>query len=201
MRTKLKSKTKMKTKALIVLLLFSVVSFAQTKKERETRVEKDVLPQAILTFVNQLPENTKRLRFYKEVDGTKESFETKFKYDGNHYSCEFDPNGKLEDIEKLIKEKLIEDIALQDIENHLETNFRKWKFLKIQEQYIPKPDVDSKVFLKTIFEKNSEISGYEIIIEVTKNKKRTLKEFQFDAKGKFINMRDIAPASYGHVLY
>lgn len=194
-------KSKLKMKLLLYMLLFSVFAIGQTKQEFETRIEKDVLPKAMQNFINKLPKDTKRIRFYKEVDGKKESFEAKFKHDKNHYSCEFNTNGTLEDIEKLIKKKHLKNEAFSNIERYLQNNFQKRKFLKIQEQYLPESDENPIVILKSIFEETSKISGYEIIIEVTKDKNRALKEFQFDADGKFINLRDIAPSSYGHVLY
>jgi hypothetical protein len=49
--------------------------------------------------------NFKRVKFYKESDGDKISFEAKFKYKKQHFSVEFFASGVLEDIEILINKK------------------------------------------------------------------------------------------------
>lgn len=189
-------------KILTILFLFSMFSEAQTKQERETRIDKNLLPTEIQTFINLLPKNTKLLRFYKETDGNKDSFEVKFKYNGSFYSSEFSTDGQLEDIEKLIKKRHIDASILAEIENYFDINFRKSKLLKIQKQFLPKDSKDDFTFLKSILKKETNTkTNYEIIAEVTKGKNRTLKEFLINSEGQFLNMRDIARSSYGHVLY
>ena len=143
----------------------------------------------------------KRLRFYKEIDGDKTAFEVKFKLHKNYYSAEFDTNGNIEDIEVLAKPKDIENQALLRIETYLNNTFKKSKFLKIQKQYVVE-NTDAKTLLYDIM--GNEIEHrvrYEIIAEVTENKKRNLREFLFDTDGTFIKARIVAPSSYGHVLY
>lgn len=192
------------SKYLLLFLILSVgfIGFSQTKQEREFRIEKSELPEAVISFIANLPDNSKRLRFYKEVDGKKQSFEVKFRIKKTYYSAEFDTNGKIEDIEVLTKTRQIDPAILNTIETYFENNFKKTKFLKVQKQFLPIENTSPNDLLKSIL--NGELdtqAHYEIIAEITENSTRNLREFNFDQSGKLISSRVVAPSSYGHVLY
>ena len=73
----------MKNKLLILSLVFSFYSclvISQTKNEKEERIKLSELPSSVREIVGTLPKKIKRLKFYKETDGRKNSFEIKLKY-------------------------------------------------------------------------------------------------------------------------
>lgn len=192
------------SKYLLMSLLLSVgfIGFSQTKQEREFRIEKTELPEAVISFIDDLPNNSKRLRFYKEVDGNKQSFEVKFRIKKTYYSAEFDTNGKIENIEVLTKVRQIDDAILDTIESYFQNNFKKAKFLKVQKQFLPIENASPNDLLNSIL--NGELdtkAHFEIIAEITENSTRNLREFNFDQNGDLISSRVVAPSSYGHVLY
>lgn len=184
-------------------LIFALnIGFCQTKQERETQIEKHELPEKIIAFANLLPEKTKRLRFYKETDGKQESFEVKFKYQKSAYSCEFNTNGLLEDIEVALKEKHLDTVVANTINQYFDANFDRNKIIKIQKQFVNDSTKSTLNFLsKIIRDSDTANINYEIIAEVTKDKKRNLREFTFNHKGEFLSFRIVVPSSYGYVLY
>ena len=102
----------MKTTTLLLAFFLSIISqltFSQEKHEKEERIERSDFPEAALKVVNSLPTNCKRTRFYKETDGEKYSFETKFKYRKKNYSLEFSVNGQIEDLEVITQFKHIKN--------------------------------------------------------------------------------------------
>ena len=80
-----------------ICLFFSLISHAQTKNEKEERINKEDFPNNALEVTDHIPAHAKRLRFYKETDGEKQSFEAKFKLNKLRYSVEFNTNGELEE--------------------------------------------------------------------------------------------------------
>lgn len=192
------------SKYLLLFLLLSVGfnGFSQTKQEREFRIEKSELPEAVIFFIDDLPNNSKRLRFYKEVDGEKQSFEVKFRIKKIYYSAEFDTNGKIEDIEVLTKTRQINETILNTVETYFENNFKKAKFLKVQKQFLPIKNTSPNNLLRSILSGELDTQAhFEIIAEITENSTCNLREFNFDQNGNLISSRVVAPSSYGHVLY
>ena len=87
----------MKLKTFIFLLCFCQFVFCQTKNEKEKRIPLAEFPEAAKAVIKNLPDDCKRLKFYKETDGEKQSFEVKFKYKRKRYSLEFSEDGNIED--------------------------------------------------------------------------------------------------------
>lgn len=195
----------MKLKLICLLLLmfpYSQVITCQTKYEKEERIKISDLPKMTLSILETLPENCKRIKYYKETDNEKVSYEIKFKFKKQSYSIEFSENGFLEDIEIIIKFKNIENLIGTQIKKHLNQSYTKYKFTKIQEQYIYYPKNDTSEFIHNVMFKKQKIKpNYEIIAEVKNGKQHKIKEFLFDENGEFLNYRILDPTSYEHVLY
>ncbi|MEL6976881.1 MAG: hypothetical protein AAGL29_16070 [Bacteroidota bacterium] len=119
----------------VLCLLWGILGAAQQKKERESRVTRDEIPQNALELLNPYLEDAKRLRYYQESDGNKRSFEVKFKKGKLRYSVEFSPEGKLEDVEFLIKSADIPDETWANIQSTFQEKFSKTYVKKIQQQY------------------------------------------------------------------
>ena len=171
---------------------------AQVKEEREMRIDLNTFPILAQSVVKQrIP--VKHIKFYKEIDGDKTSFEAKFNYNGQRYSLEFFENGTIEDIEIKIKKRRIPKRTLETIEVYLNSNFDRFKFKKIQIQYLNShfSDVISAAFEQ----KNTTEIRYEIIAEVKSNHEIELIEFTFSSDGDYQNQRIVKRTSYDHVLY
>ena len=192
----------LKSITFICLLFVCYSLFGQTKQEQEFRIKQSSLPEVMVSFIEKLPKNTKKVRFYKEIDGDQQSFEIKFRLNRTFYSAEFTTKGNLEDIEVITKTKHVDNTILKTITSYFDANFKKTKLLKIQKQYFPNPNQTAIGLLNTILVQNTnEKPRYEIIAEVTDSISRNLREFNFKEDGTFIKSRIVAPSSYGHVLY
>jgi len=103
----------------ILLLFYGLVGAAQNKYEREYRIRKVQFPERALGYIQEKLTDAKRIRFYKETDSTKVSYEAKFKKDRLWYSIEFNKEGGLEDIEILIKSIDIPEASFQTMNTYL----------------------------------------------------------------------------------
>lgn len=188
--------------SIIFFLMFISFSFSQTKKEKEERIKPSEFPEIAQNYFNTISDKVKYLKFYKETDGTKKSYEVKFKYNKQHYSVEFDTIGNLEDIEIVIREKDIPKIVLQNISKHFDKNFEKARFIKIQKQFINTTQKTDKQFIDYILSKpNNKHTHFEIIAEIKTKKHHQLRELTFDKDGTFEKSRIVTSASYEHALY
>lgn len=186
---------------LVIAVLFTFVSSAQNKYEREFRIKKSQFPEKALNHIEEKLEDARRIRFYKEIDSVKVSFEAKFKKDRLKYSVEFDENGALEDIEILIKSVDIPNDAFAKINKYLQNEFVKYKIQKMQQQY-PVGVNDTESTIKNAFQNLMLPSiKYELIVSGKRNKGYAQYEVLFDAAGSFEKIRKSLPSNYDHVLY
>lgn len=191
----------MKFKIFIICFCCTVWSFSQKKKEVEQRVDKEDFPEQAISTLEMVPETPKRFRYFKETDGDKISYEAKFKLNKHYYSVEFSEQGKLEDIEVLLREREIEDHTLNTIKEYLESNYKSTRLLKIQRQYLNIGNDISQLFNSAFNNVINNSIQYELIIETKKGKLRELAEFTFTQSGAFISKRVVKPSSYDYVLY
>ncbi len=192
----------MKTKTLLILIFISQFVFSQTKNEKEERITESEFPETAIEVIKNLPDDCKRLKFYKETDDEKQSFEVKFKHKSKRYSLEFSKDGVIEDLEVLTKFKTINEEKKSKIEDYFKSRFNKYKLIKVQKQFVYHEKLDPLTFANDILDNTStEAPNFEIIAEVKTNKKRDIREFTFDESGIFVNFRILNPTSYEHVLY
>ncbi|GAA4889254.1 hypothetical protein GCM10023311_11590 [Flaviramulus aquimarinus] len=176
--------------------------FSQTKNEKEERISLSEFPEVTQNYFNSISHKLQSLKFFKETDGRKQSFEAKFKFKKLHYSVEFDTQGKLEDIEILIKKKYISKNGPKQIFEYFNSNFKKTRIIKIQKQFINKTHKTDEEFIKYIVDNPDEKNThFEIIAEIKTKKKHELREFTFNRNGEFINSRLVTFSSYEHALY
>ncbi|WP_461598340.1 hypothetical protein [Winogradskyella sp.] len=189
-------------KTIIILMCICPFVFSQTKNEKEERISESEFPEAAIEVIKSLPKDCKRLKFYKETDGEKKSFELKFKYKRKRYSLEFSDDGLIEDIEILTKFKTINDHIKIKINNYFTSSFVKYKVIKAQQQYVYRSELNVVTFVNDILKNtSSEAPSFEIIAEIKSDKNRDIKEFTFNPLGEFVNFRTLNPTSYEHVLY
>ena len=186
---------------LILILLYGTTLFSQIKQERESRISKTEFPSTAMELLQPYIPNAKRLRFYKEQDGKKFSYEAKFKKDRLYYSVEFNENGTLEDVEFIIKETDIPEEAFTNLQSYLRATYKKHRIKKIQQQYVFKGGTQ-EALLKTAFQNllNANIT-YELIVGTKDKNGFSEYEITFNAQGKHLGTRRIVDPNYDHVLY
>lgn len=186
----------------ILLWLLGSSAYAQNKYEREYRITKSEFPEKAIEFLNNKLNHAKRIRFYRETDSAKTSFEAKLKKDKLHYSIEFNEKGDLEDIEITIKSIDIPDENMNKINSHLKSEFKKFRIRKMQQQYPSSQTENPEITIKNAFQNLLLPSiNYELIVAGKKSRQYMQYEFLFDAEGNFLQKRKSLPANYDHVLY
>jgi hypothetical protein len=161
-----------------------------------------MFPDTAISLIKTLPEDCKKLKFYKETDNDHKSFEAKFKYNKQRYSIEFATSGMVEDIEVKVKFKSLQKTAKATVKMYFEKEFEKTKILKTQKQYVFENLKASGASIKKVLNNKSDIApNYEIIAEVNTKSERSIREFTFGNSGKLIKIRVLNPASYEHILY
>lgn len=195
-------KKQIATYLFLILFFCGFIGVAQNKYEREYRIRKTQFPQKALAYIQEKLLDAKRIRFYKETDSTKISYEAKFKKDRLWYSVEFDQEGVLEDIEILIKPVDIPDDCYAAIKNHLNGIFIKYRIRRLQQQYPISKDEIIETTVKNAFQNLMLPSiNYELIVDGKKSNTFEQFEILFDAKGQFKSIRKALPPNYDHVLY
>lgn len=187
---------------LILIFLSASILSAQNKYEREYRIRKSQFPEKALDYISEKLEDARRIRFYKETDSAKISYEAKFKKDRLWYSVEFDKGGSLEDIEILIKPIDIPDDSFAAIEKYLKNYFSKYRIRRLQQQYPISESEPTEETIKNAFQNLMLPSiNYELIVSGKKEKTFEQFEILFDANGTFKSIRKSLPPNYDHVLY
>jgi hypothetical protein len=166
-------------------------------------VERNDFPDKAIELLNHLPKEVKKLKYYKEKDGDKLSFEAKFKYQKRNFSIEFDQMGDLEDIEITLTKRAAKKNLPSTIIDYLNTEYKKYHFFKVQTQYKKEKTNDAlellEKSLKMIFDEHN---NFEIIAQVQNpNSKYQLLEFTFNSKGHLLNSRTLKARPYEYILY
>ena len=112
----------------LMILLLGLMGKAQFKFEKESRISSSQLPPGVITLLPQITQDAKRVRYYHEFDGKKESYEVKLKKYGTHFSIEFSQEGVLEDIEMLMPKSELPVSVLEVIGSH----YQRYKLTWIQ---------------------------------------------------------------------
>lgn len=185
----------------LLLLLGGCWASAQNKYEREYRIKKSQFPEKALGYIDEKLQDARRIRFYKETDGTNTNYEAKFKKDRLKYSVEFSEDGVLEDIELLIEPIDIPDDTFSKMSGYLGEDFLKYRIRKIQQQY-PIGENNTETVVKNAFQNLMlPYIKYEIIVSGKKERGFARYEILFDADGNFENLRKSLPPNYDHILY
>lgn len=148
-----------KIRLVILFLLFQFTVFSQ-KIEKESRVSEGSVPPKALQFVNEL-NLSKSIKWYKENTSGKDSYESKFKFNNSFYSVEFDTLGNVEDIEVIVKKRNLSEQERSKLEEGVLVEFEKFKWIKIQRQYI-----GNESRLKDLFHKKENSLDYNFEVEI-----------------------------------
>jgi hypothetical protein len=193
----------MRFKVLILLFItLGAAAHSQVKYEREFRILREQFPQASLESVQPYLDGVRKLRFYKEIDSSRRSYEIKFKKDRLHYSVEFNEQEALEDVEVIIKPVDIPEEAWTTITKDLDSKWSKYKVRKIQQQYPREAFTsDSETFQKAFQNLILPEIRYEIVVRGKTGDGYRDYELLYDATGDLLLMRESLPPNYDHVLY
>lgn len=195
----------MKKASLSILIVLIGFSFhfgkAQHKYEREYRIRKSQFPANALELIEEKITDARRIKFYKETDSTKVSYEAKLKKGRLWYSIEFGKDGVLEDIEILIKTTDIPDATLSKIEAYLDSNFKKYRIKRLQQQYPARTDALETTLRNAFQNLILPTNNYEIMVAGKREDGYMDYEILFDAEGNFRSQRKSLPPNYDHVLY
>ena len=184
------------------MLFLGQTGYSQIKSEREFRIKKSQFPAATLEKAEPYLEGVRKLRFYKEIDDGRVSYEIKFKKNRLHYSVEFSNAGELEDIEVRIKPVDIPAESWNAIEEYLTGSFDKSKVRNIQQQYRRASFPSDSVAFRNAFQNLllPEIR-YELMVHAKTTEGYRDFEITCDAMGNFIMKKKSLPPNYDHVLY
>ncbi len=188
---------------IFALVLTPFMAISQSKNEQEIRIKSEDFPQPALQLLKHLPDNSKKIKYYKETDNSKISYEAKLKIKKRNYSIEFDKDGNLEDIEITLRKSELKKEVLETVEDYLKTTYKKFYLLKIQKQYKKEPSLKAELLLEKAIKFSYQAkTNFEIIAQVQKDGKSSkVMEFTFDHEGSLLTSRAVEPSSYEHVLY
>ena len=187
---------------ILLFITLGAAAHSQVKYEREFRILREQFPQASLESVQPYLDGVRKLRFYKEIDSSRRSYEIKFKKDRLHYSVEFNEQEALEDVEVIIKPVDIPEEAWTTITKDLDSKWSKYKVRKIQQQYPREAFTsDSETFQKAFQNLILPEIRYEIVVRGKTEDGYRDYELLYDATGDLLLMRESLPPNYDHVLY
>lgn len=196
----------------VVLLYLSIVFFAipssihaqgAAKKEREKSITADKFPPQSLSMIESLLEQSKRMHYYLETDGESVSYEVKLKYKKQKYSIEFDADGQLLDIEKLIEWDDLDETVQSNMNMALDEKWERSKVMRLQRQFrYREGSVRQLTELPPSDANNWEVL-YELEVEVQKAAKEQLTAFEllFDSRGALISFRPIEKVAIDNLIY
>ena len=181
---------------LMLLLLLGPKCYPQTKLEREHRIQKSQFPS---TKMDNLPlENTKNIRYYREIDTSKITYTLKFRKGKMHYHLDFDEKGTLQNTGFTVKEVDIPTDTYAQISSDLNANFEKIKIKYIQQRYLGSSEnVLKNTFQNLILPSNT----YKVMFRGKKVDQREDYIAIFNAEGNLIKTTTALPANYDRVLY
>ena len=168
------------------------------KIEREFGISQAEFPADAVEVLAHYEVDFKKVRWYKEIQNEKLSYEAKVKQSRNRYSIEFDSIGNLEDIEKLVSFKKLPAETHRILSDALEKELGKYKIIKTQIQYL-NPDNEIKK-LADLSPKNSQIR-YEIELYSKKDSSKKLMEYLISGKGEIISSREVVIRSSENLTY
>ncbi|TFG79134.1 MAG: hypothetical protein E4H26_00675 [Flavobacteriales bacterium] len=190
-----------KFKLLLVFFLCYGVAHTQEKVEREHRIRKVQFP-ALDQEVTLVVPNIKKVRYYKEIDSSGNTYILRFKKERLHYHIDYDKNGNLQNSGFKIKRIDIPEEYYDGMERYMVENFGQFKIRTIWQEYpiiqnSPMQDPLKNTFQNLILPN----INYKFLIRSLSQDKTGHIEVWFDSEGKYLKMRAVLPTNFDHVLY
>jgi len=191
----------------VVSMLFGSLQLQaqQTGKiEYERKVSKQEVPTEILRELQEYIEEGRRIRYFKEFDGTSYSWEVKLIYEGKHFSIEYSADHTLLDIEQLVHWRLAGSNLRENLRKLFEQNYSRFKILRVQHTFLPPTGVARLDFIENVLDDDRPTANYfEIVAEVVSATTMELAQYEyiFDSAFKLISKRRIIPLSDVNLLF
>lgn len=191
------------------IILFLVFAFAKAeftiaqqddnyKIEQEERIDIDDFPADARNLVYTISKARRKIKYYKETDGSLITYEAKYKLSGYRYSVECDEKGNVIDIEVLIKKRQIEPSIFTIITDKLKGISTRFKVEKIQKQYVI-DDQDALLISNRL--ENDDFDNFELIVAFKENDKIYRKELLFNKEGILLKHRAVKKLKYDFILF
>lgn len=183
----------------LVISLCAIFVHGQ-KNELEYRIDPDAFPAEAMEQVIDKIADSDKVRYYKEIDIDKISYELKIKRDGRRYSIEFDSIGNLEDVEIQIDEDGIPQKTFERIKDYYQNFYDRYRIIKVQKHYAA--DVFGKKTLNYGFYNHDDADvRFEIVAAGKRNKSYERYEMLFNMEGNVLRKRKFITPNYDHILY
>jgi len=189
-------------KILIPVFLFFIFSdngSAQTKFEREYRINSAEVPKEAKSFVDSCNFMGK-IKWYAEESQDGKTFEAKTRHLGKKYSIEFDTTGVLQDIEKEVEFDKLDKSLQVPMGKTLGNHFKSYKVRKIQIQWTGERDVLLKL-IKNGHSDKPYTTQYEIIVKARKNGISRYYEVLLDASCDLLKILEIKQQSADNLVF
>jgi hypothetical protein len=160
---------------MMIGVLMPFILPAQTKFEREYRINENEVPEKAIQFIRKAFLD-KKIKWYAEESQDGKSIEAKAKYRKHKFSVEFDTSGNLQDVEKTVKFKTLSPQLTDAISQSLTNEFGKYKIMKVQVQWTADNPGTLKELIKNGTSSNAYNEKYEVIVESRADK--TYKAFE-----------------------
>lgn len=167
---------------LMPLVLFGGLAGAQ-KYEVERRVDVKEFPKSAIEYLQQTFPEKKKVKYFKETSQQGDSYEAKFQWEGQRYSVEFGPQGKLQDVEREVRYRGLPKAVRRKMETQWAKDFRKHRVDRTQEQ-----TVGDRV-------------RYEIIVRGRDTKGVNYFEYLFEEDGILVDRQQIVLPPNDIILY
>lgn len=180
------------------VMVYSTMSLNAQKMEREFRIDQTEFPEEALEFLNQLDLPLKKVKWFKEVQEHRTSFEAKIKVEKFLYSIEFDSLGRLEDIEKMVKFNRLPPDIQSVLKQSLRAQLGSYKIVKTQIQFTELRS--EKVVLTELSVQNSSIK-YEIELFTKRDASKRLMEYLLSNRGEILSSHEVIVRSSENLMY
>lgn len=186
--------------ALMIGLLICSGVYAQQKFERESRIKENEVPDQAIDFVQNLFEESTRVKWYREENLDGIAIEGKTKRDEGVYSVKFSADGDLYDVELTQDFQDLPEDAQEEIEEYLSENYHRYRIKKVQVQWSGDAD-QVGAFVRHGKTKEDIETRYEIEFTGRKDRKTVSFEGLFDHEGEHLETKEIVPRNISHLLY
>lgn len=181
---------------------FLLFGQANIKTEKEESISQQEFPAEAFRQIKPLVSQSKKLRYYREINEEGINYEVKLKFDGTFYSIEFDSLNKLKDIEQLQKWDDYGGKSRSVMVAKLDSLFSDYKVMRFQLQVIPNEKL--KV-IETLPLQEEMILGrkYEVEIEAILKDAQSPRYYEllFDEQGKLLQQRLNAKTFNDNLIY
>ena len=187
---------------LLGLWLFPLTGLGQPRAEGAHRIRKVQFPQAALELLEPFTNDARSIRFYREGEGDRVGFATRFRKDRLTYRVDFDTAGGLVLAGLSVRPIDLPQEAWGRIQIWQDARFSASRVRDIWQTY-PRLafHTDGDTF-RTAFQ-NLLVPQlrYEIVLQVRSGDTRGTYRAIFDSEGNFLELVQVAPPNHEHVLY